>query len=208
MTAPEPRVEGIDVSKYQPRVDWKAVAASGKRFAFVRVADGVKHLDEACGRHLQGAQEAGLLVGAYLFWRADASPEEQAALLCSQGGRLHLPPVLDAEATSDRGLPRELVRDRLRKTIEAVEAAAGRCMLYTAAGWWETWMGPQPVGVPLWVAHYGVERPMVPTSWHRDGWRFWQHSGTGRCPGIEGHADLNVWSGTPDELEAFAGSRC
>ncbi len=207
MSAPA-RIEGIDVSKYQPRVDWKAVAASGKRFAIVRVADGVKHLDERCGQHIQGAQEVGLLVGAYLFWRADASPEDQAALLCSQGWRLDLPPVLDAEATSDRGLPRELVRERLHRTIEAAEAAAGRCMISTAASWWNDWMGPQPMDVPLWAAHYGVERPWVPTSWHRDGWCFWQHTGTGRCPGLEGDVDLNFWSGTPEQLAAFASSRC
>lgn len=202
-------VEGIDVSKWQGRVDWRKVAAAGKAFAFVRVADGTKHLDERHGENAQGAREAGLLVGSYLFFRCgeDAAVDAQVAILCSQHRDGDLLPVLDVEAKSENGEPLEIVRGQVRRAIEEVTRIAGGVMVYTAASWWDRWMRWSP-DAPLWVAHYGAERPRLPAPWLDRGWSFWQYSGSGECPGVTGACDLNRWHGSLEELRAFAQRRC
>ena len=51
-------VEGVDLSQYQQGVDYRAVVASGKRFGFVRVADGDSHPDPTFFTHRDGLLDA------------------------------------------------------------------------------------------------------------------------------------------------------
>lgn len=202
-------VEGVDLSQYQQGVDYRAVVASGKRFGFVRVADG-ESPDPTFFTHRDGLLDAGAAVGPYLFFRAgsDAKLKLQVELLAGAAEFCSLPPVIDAEVTSDLGFPREIVQKQVRRFIAELNERCGRCIVYTAAGWWETFMGPQEVQADLWVAHYGVERPLIPRSWHGPGPRFWQYTGEGSCPGIRGRVDLNIFHGSPADLEAYVAGVC
>jgi lysozyme len=208
----ETHVIGVDVSVHQGRLreeNWKRAAAAGVRFAWARVADGMTHLDDTFGENVQGMQAAGVLAGGYLFFRATRDPLEQARLLVSQAARLDLPPALDCEERSDMGLPREVVREKVRLCLEEIERLAGRVIVYTAIGWWEPWMGPQPMPYDLWVAHYGVERPRIPTAFLAQGWRFWQESPKGIVDGLpRSGVDLNRWAGTEEELRRYCGRTC
>ncbi len=81
---------GIDVSYYQKNIDWNAVKASGVEFVFVRVGyrgyapAGNMAVDPYAKQNLQGAINAGLKVGAYVFSQAvneaEAIQEAQFAL--------------------------------------------------------------------------------------------------------------------------------
>ena len=66
-------IRGIDVSKYQGAIDWRKVAASGIRFAFVRTGwagyeGGIEEgFDPRFVENITGARAAGLGIGAYLY---------------------------------------------------------------------------------------------------------------------------------------------
>ena len=79
--AEDATVPGIDVSDYQPNVDFDAVRSSGRRFAFLRVSDGVRHPDEAFARHWPAAKKAGLFRGAYQYFRASQDALVQANMV-------------------------------------------------------------------------------------------------------------------------------
>ena len=71
---------GIDVSHHQAHIDWQQVAASGIRFAMIRVGyRGIEtaelYMDDRAVENLQGALAAGLQVGVYFFSQA-ITPEE------------------------------------------------------------------------------------------------------------------------------------
>ena len=63
--------QGIDVSKWQPQIDWQKVKADGIDFAIIRVGfcynNGALKLDSAFTQHIKGALAAGLDVGIYLY---------------------------------------------------------------------------------------------------------------------------------------------
>ena len=67
---------GIDVSEYQPSVDWAKVKASGIDFAIIRVGfrgygqEGKLVEDAMFKSHIEGALAAGLDVGVYFFSQA------------------------------------------------------------------------------------------------------------------------------------------
>ena len=62
---------GIDVSKWQGKIDWKKVKNSGIDFAIVRIGyrgeNGKLYRDANADYNIQQALEAKLLVGVYFF---------------------------------------------------------------------------------------------------------------------------------------------
>lgn len=94
---------GIDVSKYQGRVDWLRVKAAGYAFAFVRLGyangDGSIVADPYFEQNLSGAAAAGLDVGVYLYSYIDSEDHARIAaaraLELLAGRELTMPLVLD-----------------------------------------------------------------------------------------------------------------
>ena len=76
---------GIDVSKWQGKIDWQKVAKSGINFAVIRVGfrgeDGKIYPDENFDYNIQQAEKNGILVGVYFFSTAKTETEakEEAA---------------------------------------------------------------------------------------------------------------------------------
>jgi len=191
-------VRGIDVSKWQGEVNWRAVRAAGVRFAFVRVSDGTTVLDPTFARNWQAARAAGVLRGAYQYFRPEEDPVEQADLLLSSMGALRagdLPPALDLEVSGDVE-PREVVR-RVGRWIDRVRTATGvKPIIYTSALHWATLAGNSRRfrSHALWVAHHDVKCPVTPSGWR--GWTFHQHSRQAVISGVAGPVDENRFRGT------------
>lgn len=75
-------VRGIDVSAYQPVIDWPLVRQAGAEFAIIKVTDGNGYTNPYAREQVLGAVKAGLLVCLYHFaqpngpnWREDAAAE-------------------------------------------------------------------------------------------------------------------------------------
>lgn len=205
-----PTVEGIDVSYYQPRVDWIAAKKSGVSFAFLRVSDGASFLDPELASSWAAAGKAGILRGPYQFFRPGEDPIAQADLLITtiraQGGLQpgDIPPVLDVEVTDDVPLP--TLRAGMRRWLERVEAAFGRRpLIYTSPGFWDG-LGAEATFAryPLWVAHWDTACPGVPGAWTE--WTFWQTTDHAEIPGVPGPVDRDRFNGTLADLRAFTGA--
>ena len=77
---PTPRItEGIDVSHWQGAIDWTMVAASGKRFAYIKASESTDFVDPAFLQNRAGARAAGLYVGAYHFAQPSATAGDAVA---------------------------------------------------------------------------------------------------------------------------------
>lgn len=200
-----PTVQGVDVSYYQEKIDWTAVAGTSVKFAIVRVSDGAVFKDPKFDANWKGAKEAGLVRGVYQFFRPAQSPVEQAdlvldALAADPIGKGDLPVVLDVE-TSD-GVSNATLRARMQTWLDRVEKGTGkRPIVYTAA-FMQNVVGGGFADYPLWVANYTSQCPLVPSGW--SGWSMWQFSDHGKVSGIPGNVDRNLWNGSLAALHAFA----
>jgi lysozyme len=196
-------IKGVDVSYYEGTVDWHAVKASGRVFTFVRVSDGLTHVDPKFAANWSGAKTAGLVRGAYQYFRPSEDATAQADLVVSKMGALSaddLPPVLDVE-TAD-GVSASTVRSRVNTWIARIEAKTGRKPIIYTAAFMSSTIGSGFSAYPLWVANYGATCPSMPSGWSQ--WQFWQTSESGRVSGISVATDLDVFNGTLAELQAFA----
>jgi GH25 family lysozyme M1 (1,4-beta-N-acetylmuramidase) len=199
--------EGIDVSYHQGTIDWRQVAAAGKRFAFVRATAGTLTADTAYAANRSAARSSGLAVGAYHFANPDTAVNDagneaswflQHAAISSGD----LIPVLDLETTN--GLSPAAMSAWAQTWLSQVTAATGvRPMIYTTPKFWSTsmgdtdWFARNGYSV-LWIAHWTTaSQPSVPAAgWGGNGWSFWQHSSTGFVPGIVGPVDLDRFNGS------------
>ena len=212
-----PQVDGIDVSYWQPDIDWTRVAADGIVFAIIRVSDG----DPAAGgtydtefqTNWSGAQAAGVIRGVYQFFRPNHDPIVQADLVISEiGGAMtpgDLPPTIDVEATG--GLTEPQVAAAIGAWINRIETVLGVTpIIYTGKYFWEGNVNSSAYSsYPLWHAAYPgnwtpTSCPNIANQWTE--WAIWQYSSSGRVDGIGNantNVDVNVFNGDLAALQAL-----
>lgn len=202
-------VKGIDVSKYQSTVAWNKVKAAGVSFAVARVSDGTGYLDQYFSQNWKGMRTAGLLRGAYQYFRPAQDALAQATLFVKRinaaGGMRDgdLPCVLDLETSG--GLSSSGVLRAVATWIAYVEKHTNRRpIIYTGSYFWdEHKLGSGYAGYPLWTAHYtSASCPLVPNAWSR--WTIWQYTSSASVSGVTGRVDANRFNGTLSQLKAFA----
>lgn len=200
-------VNGIDVSEYDDAVDWATAKGAGIDYAFVRVSDGLAFPDSKFADYWPAARAAGVMRGAYQYFRPDVDPVQQANLLLTAMGTLmpgDLPPVLDLEVAD--GLSTAAVTAAVQTWISTVTTAIGRPpIVYAGLYSWPSLTGGADVTTsPLWIAQYTTAAcPDIPDPWTQ--WLFWQHSDTGAVDGVtSSQLDLDVFNGTLEDLQAFA----
>ncbi len=212
------RIPGLDVSYWQPSVNWPQVRASGQWFVFIKATEGESYADPKFSSHWSGARSAGLLRGAYCFFHPNRDPQKQAAHFVNTVKNTQddgeLPPVLDLEAAD--GMPKNKILARARLWLEYVEQAFDRKpIIYSNISFLEGNFseadGNPPAWArehPLWLGWYPNQytpgmNPLMPRGWTK--WTFWQYNNKGSLPGIGDKVDLDWFNGTLEELYALAG---
>jgi lysozyme len=199
-----PAAEGIDLSGYQPTVDWAKVAASGISFAFIKATEGTTLIDHTFADHWAQAKRANLLRGAYHFFRPKQDAAAQARFFLAQlGDAGELPPVLDVEVVN--GVPLAQVTASVGVWLDIVTAQLGRPIVYTSPSFWNALPGGAEIApkADLWVANWGARAPVAVHGWST--WTFWQFTNKATVLGIPGTADMdeNRFSGSLEELRAY-----
>lgn len=213
-------VPGIDVSYWNAGIDWPKVRATGQRFVFVKASESSAYKDPTFDDNWFGAKSAGLLRGAYHFFRCNVDAKKQADSFIDYVKSFNddgeLPPVLDIE-THD-GQRRDKILLAAKTWLERVEAAFGKKpIIYSGKYFLQDYFSETGGGPPswakdhaLWLAQYpdsyvpGME-PFLPRGWFK--WTFWQYSEKGRINGINSNTDLNIFNGTLEDLYEFAGAQ-
>ncbi|HKN97283.1 MAG TPA: GH25 family lysozyme, partial [Pseudonocardiaceae bacterium] len=84
---PGATMPGLDVSHHQGTVNWRAVAAEGATFAYLKATEGTTFVDGQFSRNAAGSRAAGLFRGAYHFALPDrSSGAAQADFFVNHGG--------------------------------------------------------------------------------------------------------------------------
>lgn len=205
VATPVATATGVDVSGYQPTVDWQKVAASGIAFAFVKATEATTLVDHAFARHWAQAKQAKLLRGAYHFFRPKQDAAAQARFFLAQlEDPGELPPVLDVEV-ADGVAPAQVVAG-VRAWLDVVAGSLGRPIIYTSPSFWNALPGAAEVAgkADLWVAHWGAHVPASVDGWER--WTFWQFTNKASISGSPGTADMDEdrFNGSVAELKAYS----
>lgn len=205
-------LRGVDVSSWQPIIDWQAVALRHE-FAIVKCAGGTTYRNPEYADQIAGARGAGLVVGHYhyafektLHPFPGAGPEAEAAFFLANADIR--PGELVALDFEEIGAPGDLAAWALA-WLRYAEAALGvRPLFYSFPNYIEVHgLGtPALAAYPLWYARYPnlydpARWPAVPGAW--DHLTIWQWSGGTAIAGIPVATDANVFAGDRAALVAL-----
>jgi lysozyme len=198
-------IHGIDVSRYQGTINWKAVKDmedGGVKigFAFIKATEGVGNVDEQFRRNWLKCEEQDICKGAYHFFIAGKSGKKQAAnfieMVSLQKG--DLPPVLDIEQPYGVAAPE--IKKEATDWLQAIEKQYGlKPVIYTNIDFYTNYLQHDFDEYPIWIAHYlQPQKPRIERKWS-----FWQHNEAGRVNGIRSTVDFDVFSGDSLDFRDF-----
>jgi GH25 family lysozyme M1 (1,4-beta-N-acetylmuramidase) len=201
---------GIDVSRFNGLIDWDQVAASGIKFAMIRVGSrttttGILTEDVYARYNLQEANRVGIKVGVYFFSTAVSEAEalEEANFVISliSKYKITFPVAYDCEqfnsATSRQVTLGRDVRTALAiKFLDTIAAAGYTPMFYGSqnamtanAEWNMTLLNKYKV----WVAQYPSQPfPLTPATSYTGIYAMWQYTSKALLAGINGYVDMSV----------------
>lgn len=199
------QIHGIDVSKYQQEVQWKAVKEMKVNdvqlgFAFIKATQGTDKTDPVYTLNWKQAKEASIARGAYHFYEPKQTGKAQAKHFIKTVDLEigDLPPVLDIEVTKGANIKK--LKKELKIWLKEVEDHYKiKPVIYTNAAFYDLYLGKEFDDYPLWVAHY--KEPLQPRVARN--WAFWQHSDKGRVNGIAAAVDFNVFNGDSAAFKAL-----
>lgn len=192
-------VHGVDVSRWQGRIDWENLRREGANFAYIKATDGGDHLDPMFRENWDGAKRAGILRGAYHFFYWCRSAAEQADWFIRNVPKEKgaLPPVLDVEwnhqSSCKKRPSRAQVLKKMQVFMDRLERHYGkRPIIYTAPDFYADNLKGAFPNHGFWLR--SVARHPSKVYPGRD-WVFWQYSGSGLSGAVDNRIDLNVFRG-------------
>lgn len=200
---------GIDVSNWQGWIDWWQVANAGITFAYMKATEADNFVDGYFAGNWQRSRDAGIMRGAYHYFRPQVSVQAQIDNFCGAVGQWQqgdLQPMLDLEDPADwQSVPFEQRTNIVLAWLNGVWFRLGaQPVIYASPSFIDEVLGNDPrlKDFPLWVAHYTMRaHPTVPAPW--EFWTFWQHASNGRVPGVDGNVDVDRFNGSLGQLQKF-----
>jgi lysozyme len=206
-------IHGIDVSKWQGKINWASVADAGTQFAFIKATEGGDHIDERFLENWYGAKQNGVPRGAYhfMFWCRPAIDQARWFKQNVPADPGAMPPVLDVEWNGESKkcpfkVDREKALSMIRTMLHEMERHTGkRPIIYTDITFHADILEGELLDYPHWIRSTAAE----PHVRYRDRrWTMWQYTTTGRVPGIKGDVDRNAFYGSEREWTAFLQRDC
>lgn len=194
-------IKGIDVSRWNGKIDWKTVANYGMGFAILRITEKGNIVDSTFESNYKDCIENKIPVGVYKYSYATtiAQIEDEANVVIKtlNKRKLDYPVFLDIEDKCQENLSDSL----MMKMIEAFRAiiikAGYKFGIYCGYSWYQYQLPEGAKKYDCWVARYPnndtgelQERLRVPASTGVIGW---QYSSKATIPGIPTKTDRSVF---------------
>lgn len=212
------RLNCIDLSHYDNPVTWALAVAAGIKVCMSKWTDGLTYNDPTGADDRAASHANGVAYMPYHFFRFADDPIAQANWMVKQTGGVQageLPHCLDLEWDNSSSAPTQYNDGgeidengaQLALTfLEKLEVLTGVIPdVYTAPGFFPGSATPATVAkfarYGLWVAHYDVAAPTIPSPWKS--YQFWQYTDKAAVPGTSGGVDASYFNGGPDELAAL-----
>jgi GH25 family lysozyme M1 (1,4-beta-N-acetylmuramidase) len=208
---------GVDVSNYQPTVNWEQLYTEGARFALVEEggespANGLWRDSSTYAEDMAGAAGAHLYGIPYFY--VDPAPVkgnavDEAQIAVQQMGHESSPLALDFEAPDAAPYcygknSSDMVR-WIRTFANEVQKLTGQPpIIYTGPDWWRSCVASSPASIAsstasfghdqLWISNYRKHAPPEMPPGVAATWGIWQWDDKAVVPGITGDVDIDVFN--------------
>lgn len=182
--------KGIDVSKWQGKIDFNKVKKAGYDFVIINAGYGRYSIqkDSYFETNYANAKAAGLGVGAYWYSYAatatDAQKEAETFYNIIKGKQFDYPIAYDLEDPSQNYLSKKVLNDMCDSFIGYLEKRGYYVCLYSFTNFIQAHIYKTTLNkYDLWLADWSTKSLDC---------GMWQHSSRGKVSGISGDVDLNI----------------
>ncbi len=184
--------KGIDVSKWQGKIDWPLVKSDGIQFAMIRSTFGWGNgsKDFLFDTNYENAKKVGIPVGTYHYSYA-RTPEEavKEAEYCHsviKGKTFEYPIAYDMEESGVASLGKEKVSAIAKAFCEKMQSYGYYVCIYANKHWLENYFDDEIFEkYDIWLAQW-ADKPCFDKTYG-----IWQKSSKGKVSGISGYVDLD-----------------
>lgn len=194
-------IKGIDVSRWNGRINWKTVASYGMGFAVLRITEKGNIIDSTFEPNYKGCIENKIPVGVYKYSYATtiAQIEDEANVVIKtlNKRKLDYPVFLDIEDKCQENLSDSLMMKMIEAFRAIIVKSGYKFGIYCGYSWYQNQLPEGAKKYDCWVARYPnndtgelQERLRVPASIGVIGW---QYSSKATIPGIPTKTDRSVF---------------
>src|SRR5690606_13984314 len=205
-------IQGLDVARYQGRIDFDAARRGGTHFVFIKGTEGKDYIDPNFYENWRNARAAGVARGAYHFMTWCSLAADQARWFTEKvpNDPDALPPVLDLEWNNHSKCKnrhnREDILEKVRVMLAAMEAHTGKLpIIYTDINFHRDILAGEHFDNAFWLRSTAAEPHH---KYHQRPWTFWQWTQTGTMSGVRGEVDRNAFYGDESEWVVFLLTGC
>ena len=205
-------IQGLDVARYQGRINYVAARNGGTHFVFIKGTEGKDYIDPAFYENWARAREAGVARGVYHFMTWCSLAKEQADWFVRKmpNDRDALPPVLDLEWNNHSKCKnkhdRADILEKIRVMLAAMEAHTGKVpIIYTDMNFHRDILQGEHFDNPFWLRSTAAEPH---SKYQGRDWLFWQWTQTGTMRGVNVEVDRNAFYGSDEEWVTFLLTGC
>jgi len=205
-------IQGIDIARYQGRVDFGAARAAGIHFVYMKSTEGKDYIDPNFRDNWRAAKGSGIAYGAYHFMTWCSTAAEQARWFVKNvpADPAALPPVLDLEWNNHSSCKNKFgkadILEKVRVMLDAMERHTGKMpIIYTDISFHRDILAGEHFDNAFWLRSTAAE-PHERYSNRR--WTFWQWTQTGTVRGINTEVDRNAFYGDENDWTVFLLTGC
>ena len=189
-------IRGVDVSHHNGHINWSQLKNEGIAFAYLKVTEGLSHLDRNYKSNYSESKQSDIKIGTYHFYifGLDGVLQANHFIRHAQVGNSDLIPAIDVEHSPSNKYSND--KDYLEKVVEELQKMEQvifnhygvHPIMYTNKNCYELYVKDHLPNNLIWMSDLHNE-PKI------DGneWIIWQFTHTGRLNGAVGDIDLNYF---------------
>ncbi|MCX4327449.1 MAG: GH25 family lysozyme [Lachnospiraceae bacterium] len=189
------RLDGIDVSNWEGKINFRKVREAGIRIVYIKATQGQNITDPDFERNYREAEREKLRIGFYHYVMAknleEAKKEADFFYSRTRDKVQHARPAMDFEEFGT--LDYHEIQNISLEFLSVLETKTGhRPVIYSdASNAASVFDNGHLRKYPLWIAQYGAERPDMENQWKR--WSGWQYTDSGHVKGVHGKVDRDYF---------------
>ena len=194
-------ITGIDVSRWNGKINWKTVANYGMGLAILRVTEKGNIVDSTFEQNYKGCIENKIPVGVYKYSYATSieqiKTEANIVIKTLNKRKLDYPVFLDMENECQRNISKSVMMQMINAFRAIIIKAGYKFGIYCGYSWYQNKLPDDAKKYDCWVARYSSnddgslpERLRIPASTGVVGW---QYSSKSIINGIPTKVDRSVF---------------
>lgn len=191
-------IKGIDVSRWNGKIDWETVSSYGMGFAILRITEKGNIVDNTFESNYKGCIQNNIPVGVYKYSYATSinqiKEEANIVIRTLNKRKLDYPVFLDLEDKCQENISQSVMMQMIDAFRDIILKSGYKFGIYCGNYWYKTKLPEGAKKYDCWLAAYPInDNGTLQERLRPENGIGWQYSSKAVIPGITTKVDRNVF---------------